>query len=36
MPFEIFILPGLIFFAYAFFKAKSYYEKEYDEKGDND
>ena len=34
MPFEIFLIPGLLCFAYGFLKARKYYNNEYSEKGD--
>lgn len=36
MPFEIFLVPGLLLFAYGFFKAKKYYEHELEEKEDDE
>jgi hypothetical protein len=35
MPFEIFLIPGLLFFVYGFFKSRKYYDDEYTKK-DND
>lgn len=29
MPFEIFLIPGLLFFAYGFFKSGKHFEKVY-------
>ena len=37
MPFEIFLLPGLVCFAYGFYRALNYYKQENSDKevGDN-
>lgn len=28
MPFEIFLIPGLLFFAYGFYKSRKYFEQQ--------
>jgi len=34
MPFEIFLLPGLILFAYGFFRGHKRYKEEYNKEGE--
>lgn len=35
MPFEIFLIPGLLFFAYGFYKSKKYFEQQQELKEEN-
>jgi hypothetical protein len=36
MPFEIFVIPGLIFFAYGVLRGRKFYHKEYAKNRDVD
>lgn len=35
MPFEIFLIPGLLFFAYGFYKSKKYFEQQQSKEENN-